>query len=724
MLKLVFRCAAKALHRSNFAALKAWLAVALLFASSFATAASVCFNPNNLTIPGVQVTATGTCGRLTNADDASLVADGFWLKEQPVIGTSETCTLSFSPAVKNLTVDVGVHSCDPFSCEIATFVINGAHHALLASELLTPTDYSQIASLPGATTHAISITQDGNFDLLGTDVYPGNGSGKISFSEPVVSSIQITDTNVPNAELIDDADPGGSWFNVCYDGIAEPTLTISKVSQGGTGQFTFNGVAPNANGFSTNSSYRITTTASGTAVAGEQVRLGASNVNTDIQETAPAGWVLSSASCIDAAYLASGNPQSSFGTLTGNTLRIPATFARPGADLRCTFTNSVAGSGLSGKVILDTGAGAGVAHDAIQNGREQGHSGVVLSLTNCSTTEYTRTTTAGDGSFSLSLGGVPAGTVCLVESLPPSFNAVSVNVGSTAGTYNAGTTTLQFTLAANTGYSGIVLGEAPFSTLTSDGEQQAAAGQPVMYAHIYTPGSSGSVVFGTSNSATPPGLIWSSAIYRDGTCNGVLDETDTLLTQAVQVSAGDPPLCILVRVFTPAGAINGARDVTTLTATETWSVPTLSPTSQIHTLTNTDTTTVALAGLTLHKEVRHVTVCPSSPDISIADPTPYAASGSARPGDVLEYRLRYSNNTAAPLSNIRVFDAVQAFTVYKGALCLALPSKGVTNCAITAPVVGANSGSITWTMTDATTAPIGLQPLDSGSLSFCLQIQN
>jgi hypothetical protein len=536
-------------------------------------------------------------------------------------------------------------------------------------------------------------------------------------SLPVPSTIKLKDSDVVTCTITNA--PGG------------PRLTIKKISLGGLGEFHFKGSASNNNGFTTDGSYFVATTVAGTASTGAMVSLTAANTLTEIQETVPAGWTLNSATCLDANAASDGNSTTgTFGSLVGNTLTLPTINLVPGSDIQCTFTNTATGFFLSGKVLTDTGVGSGTPHDGIQNGSETGHSGVLLSFTNCSGTVYSTTTSGGDGGFSLSLTGVPTTQpVCLVESLPSGYNAVSVNVGTTAtaaGTYASGTTTLQFTPAASTNYSGVVLGDAPVSTFVSDGALQTSAGQSVLYAHVYVAGSAGDVGFSTSGNPTPPVLGWSSVLYRDGNCNGTLDDSsnDPLLTAPVHVKAGDT-VCILEKVTSPPGSANGAQNITSVKAIETWAVPTFTPSSLTHTLTNTDTTTVSAGGLSLQKDVRKVSQCPTTAAASIADTTLYASTGSARPGDFLEYRLRYSDNTATPLTGIKLFDTVPPYTQFKSALCLTLPTRGVTACnASTQPTVGSSGGSLGWTMTDATSSPIGLQPLDAGSVSFCVQVQS
>jgi hypothetical protein len=501
-------------------------------------------------------------------------------------------------------------------------------------------------------------------------------------------------------------------------------LTIRKISNGGIGTFIFKGTA-NGNGFSTDDRYFVTTTAAGTSTSGATVSLTSADTLTEVQEVLPPGWIVSSANCVDNNAAGTGNPTGTFGNLNGTVLQIPAANARRGSDLQCTFTNAFTGYTVSGKLIRDTGVGGGTPHDAIQNGAEVGHSGVPLNLTNCAGTVYSTATSGSDGSFSLSLASVPAGqAVCLVELLPGAFNPVSVNVGTTAGSYTVSTTTLQFTPGANTNYAGVVLGDAPDSTFVVDGAQQTVAGQSVAYAHVYVAGSAGSVRFASSDSPTPTGLLWSSVLYLDSNCNNVLDGVDSLITGPIQVTAGQQ-VCILDKVNSPLGASLGAKDFTTVTASETWDVPTLTPNRQVHVLSNTDTTTVSVAGLTLLKEVRKLSSCPVDAAASIANSTPYASSGSALPGDFLEYRLTYGNNTAAPLTGIVIHDAVPVYTLYERGMCLTRPGIGLSACSVTQqPAAGAASGAITWTLTDTAAAPIGLQPLASGTVSYCLRVQN
>jgi len=501
-------------------------------------------------------------------------------------------------------------------------------------------------------------------------------------------------------------------------------VTLTKATIRGVGTFVFNGEAANANGFPTNSSYALTTTAANTPVTGAQVNLAAANVITDIKETLPAGWALTSVTCTDANAAGSGNPT---GTLTpqvlnSDTIRIAAENVKPNADLRCTVTNTLVGFTLTGKVILDDGATGGTAHDAIQNGAETGRVGVTLSLTNCGATTYGTATTDANGAFTLGLLGVPAGPVCLVKTPTAAFLSVSANIGTTGGAYNRTTDTLAFTLAANTSYTGVVLGEVAQSRLTTDGAQQVEAGGSVTYAHTFVPGTAAQVTFSTTDAPSPAVPGWGSLLYRDVNCDALLDGGDTLLPAPIVVTVGQT-ICLLNRVTSPAGATNGMSDVTTVTASEMLSLSTITPNTLTIPHTRMDTTTIGQAGLTLIKQVRKIAVCPANAAASQLDATAWTTSNTALPGQLLEYRIIYRNDTTAPVTQVKVHDTVTAYTRFKGAMCLETPATGIAGCSVTsAPAADATSGTVEWTLADAAGPLVGLQPGATGSVGYCQQV--
>jgi uncharacterized repeat protein (TIGR01451 family) len=207
----------------------------------------------------------------------------------------------------------------------------------------------------------------------------------------------------------------------------------------------------------------------------------------------------------------------------------------------------------------------------------------------------------------------------------------------------------------------------------------------------------GSLAFGTSAVITPAMGGWTQIVYRDTNCNGVLDgaEGAVPLTAAVAVNPGDT-VCIVVKDSIPANAPYNSMAAINVTAT-----------NGAETLTLRDVTTVgavAGAGLTLSKTVRNVT------QGGVA-----TTSGSARPDDVLEYTITYTNASSGPLTAIVVTDATPAFTVFLSAACPA-PPPNLTGCTVTTqPAVGA-TGSVVWTLAGSMISNA------SGSVSYQVRV--
>ncbi len=79
--------------------------------------------------------------------------------------------------------------------------------------------------------------------------------------------------------------PASATGTIANQNLAGPTLTLTKISQGGVGAFTFTGT----NGWV---SQAITTTTSGVGVSGATQTLAAAGVVTTLTEAAPAGYAL------------------------------------------------------------------------------------------------------------------------------------------------------------------------------------------------------------------------------------------------------------------------------------------------------------------------------------------------------------------------------------------------------------------------------------------------
>jgi uncharacterized repeat protein (TIGR01451 family) len=155
-------------------------------------------------------------------------------------------------------------------------------------------------------------------------------------------------------------------------------------------------------------------------------------------------------------------------------------------------------------------------------------------------------------------------------------------------------------------------------------------------------------------------------------------------------------VCIVVKDSIPANAPYNSLNAITVTAT-------LGAQDYLaHDVTTVGA--VAGAGLTLSKTVRNVT------QAGVA-----GTSGSARPDDVLEYTITYTNAGSGPLSAIVVTDATPAFTTYLAAAC-GTPPPDIGSCAVTSQPAPGSTGSVVWTLGGS------LLSNASGSVSYTVRV--
>ena len=139
---------------------------------------------------------------------------------------------------------------------------------------------------------------------------------------------------------------------------------------------------------------------------------------------------------------------------------------------------------------------------------------------------------------------------------------------------------------------------------------------------------------------TLPGFT--SVVYPDTNNNGILDpaEAATPLTTVPLLAPGQS-IPIFVRVFAPAGAANGAVNVTNITGTD-----------GVSTDSATDTTTVVSGDLKVDKFQ------------SVNGGAFTQARQTALPGSTVRYRIVVTNTGSAPVTNVVVNDATPTFTTY------------------------------------------------------------
>jgi trimeric autotransporter adhesin len=304
---------------------------------------------------------------------------------------------------------------------------------------------------------------------------------------------------------------------------------------------------------------------------------------------------------------------------------------------------------------------------------------------NCSTTGATISATA-------MVAASGAATVCAVVSVPAGYAAGTNDLYFRALSPNSG--------ASDTIHDAVAVSAARSISLTPNHAGQTSAGGSYVYTHTLTNtgnvtegnGTVSSIALSTANNQAG----WTSVLYYDANNNGTLDGTDPQISGNLNTVAGlagglapGQSITVFVKVIAPSGALAGAVNATTITATTTngsYSTTVPSPAVAV------DSTTVIAANLNLNKA--------QALDASCTGPTggtSYSATGvSAKPGQCVLYQITVINAGVANATAVVVSDATPSFTTLSSA-----PATTVGSIAAGAPAVGgtgtinANVGTLT-----------------------------
>lgn len=405
--------------------------------------------------------------------------------------------------------------------------------------------------------------------------------------------------------------------------------------------------------------------------------------------------------CTDANGLQQGLPNgAAFNPATGYAILPTA-----GSQITCSITNTPVASGISGRVFLDAGAGGGVANNGVLAGAEPGWKGVALSLTNCGSTVYATTFSDGDGRYSFAAPPAATGsTVCVQLGLTPDQVATGASVGTSALTsgqavavagvsYTYTRATPSIAMAWSPGlYTDVNFALVPANVFEPDGAKTALAGTSVTYPHMFQASTSGSVAFSVLSSSASPSLAgWTQKIFADPSCTGQLQPGAAQLfppAAAAQSVVAGQTVCIVVQDQVPANALAQYRNEVVVQAAFAYANanPALSDTYRVR-----DVTTVSAVSLALLKEVRNVTQGVST----------FGLNNQGKSGDILEYRITYTNSAAVPLSVLAVNDSTPAFSTFVSASVGVVPST-LSNCLKTTPANAAPAAAVSCATVQAT----------------------
>ena len=195
----------------------------------------------------------------------------------------------------------------------------------LATSGGSATANTTISGLSGAATTNVTITEAVTAGFSLTSVNCTNLTTGTALNTSTTPSATV---NVANREVVLGGVATGSEVQCTFVNTRQPvTLTLTKVSEGGTQAFTFTG----NNGWT---SQTLTTTTPGVGVTGATQTLTTPDTATTITETMPTGFVLSNVTC-------TGMGAGGAVTTTATSFTLNAAAVAAGSNIVCTFTNTL-----------------------------------------------------------------------------------------------------------------------------------------------------------------------------------------------------------------------------------------------------------------------------------------------------------------------------------------------------------------------------------------------
>lgn len=463
----------------------------------------------------------------------------------------------------------------------------------------------QVASNAGGQTINNTAVVNYNAQTLGTALTDSaSGSASTSVSGLVVSGVVYQDQQ-PNS-LREPSENWSSGTTVYINLVQSGSVVQSQTVNAGSGAFSFSGVA-----------------------AGNYT-LVLSNSPTNPNPAPPSGWL-------------AVEPSPASRNLSVTTLSL----------LNQDF-GLFNGARVVGRVFFDDGFGAGAtANDALQNGQEGGVAGVNVTASQSSNNQSTVTDSSGN--FVLWLPAAQfSGAVTLTQDRTPASGrnvaGAAVYLASTFSDLLARQHSIN--VVAGNVYPDRNFAVVRFSNFFPPQSGQASSPSTFTYRHFYRPGTLGNVTI------TASGAAWVYQMRRDVNCDGdFADAGEGFAPFPFSFAVNNTwprddngwlESCLLeLQGVVPPGVPPATVDQVALQAILTWLGSAIQDPQLL-----IDVTVVNSGRFEFDKVVRNLT-----------QSTPFGNRIEARPGDVLEYCLRYRNPTAAPVTNVVITDNVPFFTV-------------------------------------------------------------
>lgn len=342
---------------------------------------------------------------------------------------------------------------------------------------------------------------------------------------------------------------------------------------------------------------------------------------------------------------------------------------------------TVEGYSVSGRVYQDANV------DGVNDTSETGVTDlpVVLMGTITSTGAAVCISTRTDGDGNYQFNNVLAGNYQVYEAsrenVPTPASCDTANAKDPAGYVSTTDNVSAAVAVVAADVTGIDFGDVKSPSFSPDHTGTILPGNVTFYAHQFLPQSTGSVVFATANN-TPATAGWSSVVYQDSNCNGQLDSAEITAPVSSVNTTANTKVCLINKVSAPSNVNDGESYSNVITANFTYGTP-ANAIAGTTTLTVTDLTKAAAndpqGGSSRLELKKTVQVYRGSPLSAVSAET--ETQNAARPGDVLKYRIYYSNTGSATLSDLVINDVVPEFTTINGVpVCESPLPASLTSC--------------------------------------------
>ncbi|OWQ92126.1 hypothetical protein CDN99_07170 [Roseateles aquatilis] len=534
----------------------------------------------------------------------------------------------------------------------------GANAATATTGVFSYNDGSVNIAASNTNTAQYTVVASAQVSLTGGTAPSAPQGGVVNFTDTVTNGGNATDT-IDLSVLSSTFPPGTTFQFFLADGVT-PMVDHNGNGTPDTG--------PLAAGASVNVVVRAILPTSATGGPFNVVVKGTSGLDPTKSGTATNTLTAISTSTVDLTNNAAGpgapgygagpeaSPAATVTVAPGGTTRVTLVAAN-GATVADTFALSASTDPTFATTVLPTGWTV-VFHDS--TGAVISNTGVVAAGTN--KTVYADVT-------------VPANAAAATTQLY--FNAKSPTTGATDTLHDA-----------------VAVGTVRGLVITPNNTAQLTPGGGAIYTHTLT--NVGNVLEGdavastgtlsTSDSTTG----FTSVVYWDKNNDGVLDPNDPVITDLSQLvggtngastAAGLSPgesVRLFVKVTSPAAAVTGASDITTLTVTLTGTNGGAAPPAAA---VATDTSAVISSQVTLVKTQALDAGCDGIADTAFS---PVAILTGAAPGGCLRYEITATNVGPVAVTNVVVSDSTPIYTTYSATV-----PASATAGTVTAPANGA-----------------------------------